>query len=141
VAPILATVLLGIIVFGIALNNYLEVTNAATVGVQALAASRNQTTDPCNTTYVPAKGATANLNQTNLLFTIVVTPPSGAAVALTASTASPSCPASAATLATEIVQGGTAQVQVTYPCNLKVFGVNFGPTPCTLTAQTAEAIQ
>jgi hypothetical protein len=31
-------------------------------------------------------------------------------------------------------------VQVTYPCNLNVYGVNFAPS-CTLTAQTTEAIE
>ena len=39
-----------------------------------------------------------------------------------------------------LVEGQNAQVEVTYPCNLTVMGVNFAPG-CKLTAETAEAIE
>jgi Flp pilus assembly protein TadG len=143
VLPVLAVLLLGIIVFGIALNNYLELTNAATAGAQALSISRGQTTDPCLTVTGPAFAAASNLTPSKLLFTIQTSPPAGTLAALpgASNTASPSCPASTSTLATELQEGGTAQVTITYPCNLTVFGVKYGSTTCLLTGQTAENIQ
>ena len=53
--PVLMVVLLGMIVFGIALNNYLELTNGTTAGAQAVAVSRGQTTDPCQTAATPLR--------------------------------------------------------------------------------------
>ena len=47
--PLLLLILTGIMTFGIALNNYLTLTNAVEIGGQQLAVSRGQTTDPCNT--------------------------------------------------------------------------------------------
>ena len=46
VLPILLLVLIGVITFGIALNNFLELTSGATAGAQALSVSRGQTAGP-----------------------------------------------------------------------------------------------
>src|SRR5271169_6413403 len=59
--PILMILLLGMIAFGITLNNYLEMTNGATGGAQALAVSRGQTLDPCMTATAPFYATTPNL--------------------------------------------------------------------------------
>src|SRR5271170_2799538 len=94
VLPLLMTVLFGIIVFGMALNNYIVLTNAATAGVQALSISRGQTLNPCTTVTAPFYSAAPNLTAANVLFTIVVTPPpggSGSTYTLTNKTASPTC--------------------------------------------------
>ena len=53
VLPILMLILLGMIMFGIALNNFLELTNGATAGAQALSISRGQTVDPCSRRFRP----------------------------------------------------------------------------------------
>jgi Flp pilus assembly protein TadG len=144
--PLLMAVLLGIIVFGIALNNYLELTNGATAGAQALAVSRGQTLDPCAAVSNPFYLAAPNLTKTNVQFTITTSPgPSGAGSSNTlwSGSGTPSCSSSSTTTGApgELVQGETVTVNVTYPCNLRFFGVYFGPSTCTLTAQTAEAIQ
>ena len=144
--PVLMVVLLGMIVFGIALNNYLELTNGSTAGAQAVAISRGQTTDPCLTAATPFYGAAPNLTQGNLSFTITTSSGpggSGTSNTLWPSGASPSCPAAntSSPPASYLVQGGTITVKVTYPCNLKVFGINFAPSTCTLTGQAAESIQ
>jgi Flp pilus assembly protein TadG len=144
--PILMGVLLGMIVFGIALNNYLELTNGTTAGAQAISVSRGQTTDPCMTVATPFYAAAPNLTQTNLSFTITTsTGPGGSGTSQTlwGSGASPSCPAASTTSppASYLVQGGTVTVKVTYPCNLTVFHINYAPSGCTLTGQSAEAIQ
>jgi Flp pilus assembly protein TadG len=146
VLPLLVTLMLGMIVFGIALNNYMELTNAATAGAQALSISRGQTLNPCTTVTGPFYAAAPNLTQANVLFTITITPPpggSGSSYTLVSKVATPSCGAASTTSppASDLLQGDTATVTVTYPCNLKVFGVNFAPNPCNLTAQTAESIQ
>jgi Flp pilus assembly protein TadG len=144
--PILMAVLLGMIVFGIALNNYLELTNGTTAGAQAISISRGQTLDPCGTVAAPFYAAAPNLTQANLSFTITTsTGPGGSGTSQTIwpSGASPSCPASSTTSppASYLVQGGTVTVTVTYPCNLVVFHINYAPSTCTLTGQSAEAIQ
>jgi Flp pilus assembly protein TadG len=144
--PILLILLLGMIVFGIALNNYMELTNGTTSGAQAVAISRGQTTDPCQTAATPFYGAAPNLTQANVSFTITTsTGPggSGTTETLWSTGANPSCPASSTTSppASYLISGGTITIKTTYPCNLKVLGVNFAPSTCTLTAQTAESIQ
>jgi Flp pilus assembly protein TadG len=145
--PILLILLLGMVAFGMTLNNYLEMTNGVTSGAQALAISRGQTLDPCATASGPFYAATPNLVAANAKFTITISPaPGGSGTTYTLATnqASPSCPATSTTTApaSDLTQGATATVKVTYPCNLKVFGVNFAPGgTCTLTAQTAESIQ
>jgi len=144
--PILLVLLLGMIAFGITLNNYLEMTNGVTGGAQALAISRGQTLNPCTTVSGPVFGATPNLTQSNMLFTITIGPApggSGSSFTLASNTANPTCGAANTTSApaSDLTQGAMATVKVTYPCNLKVFGVNFAPSGCTLTAQTAESIQ
>lgn len=123
--PILLTIVLGILVFGIALNNNLTLTNATSISAQVLSTSRGQTTDPCSTTVQAFYSAAPYLTQKSLNFTIGV---NGSNVGGTSCTNA------------VLGQGQTAQVTVTYPCNLKVLWYNFAPT-CTLTATTAEAIQ
>jgi Flp pilus assembly protein TadG len=128
VLPLLLALVLGIIFFGIALNNYITLTNATNIGAQLLSFSRNQTTDPCQTTSQAVYAAAPNLTQANLKFTIAL---NGTNVVTNA--ASPSCSTAA------LVAGQSAAVTVTYPCNLTFF--TFNPGSCTLTAQTAEVIQ
>src|SRR5271155_3174527 len=138
--PVLMLVLLGMIVFGIAMNNYLELSNGAAAGAQAISISRGQTVDPCGTAAPPFHGAAPNLATANLSFTFTITPPTGSTdTGYPATTMGypPSCTGAAG----HMLQGATVQVAVTYPCNLKVFGINYAPGGCTMTAQTAEAIQ
>ena len=146
VLPLLLLLLLGMVVFGVALNNYLELTNGTTAGAQAVAISRGQTTDPCATAATPFSGAAASLTAANVSFTITTsTGPGGSGTSNTLwpSGANPTCPAGSTTSppASYLVQGGTITVKATYPCNLKIFGINFAPGTCTLTAQTAESVQ
>jgi Flp pilus assembly protein TadG len=136
VLPALLTLLLGVIVFGLAFNNYLTLTNATTIGAQLLSISRGQTTDPCQTTSQAVYAAAPNLTQANLKFTIVL---NGTSVANNVAT--PSCPANGTGgTGLQLAAGQSAAVKVTYPCNLNFF--LFNPAPgCTLTAQTTEAVQ
>jgi len=142
--PILLILLLGMIAFGTTMNNYLEMTNGVTAGAQAVAVSRGQTTDLCQTAAIPFIAATPNLTSGNAKFTITIGPAgsSSATYTPTSNTANPSCPsATTSAPSSDLTQGATVTVKVTYPCNLKVFGVNFAPSGCTLTAITAESVQ
>ncbi len=126
VVPLLLTLVMGIIVFGIALNTYLTLTNSATMGAQAMATSRGQSTDPCATAVSAFEAAAPNLTTASLSFSFAF---NGGSATTETSCASQT-----------LVQGQNAQMTVTYPCNLTVVGVNLAPS-CTLTAQTAEVIQ
>jgi Flp pilus assembly protein TadG len=72
VLPMLMTLVFGVITFGIAINNYLMLTNATNSGAQVLAISRGQTSDPCATTVAVVYAAAPNLTQTNLTFAFVL---------------------------------------------------------------------
>jgi Flp pilus assembly protein TadG len=124
--PVLLTIVMGVFTFGIALNKYLILTNSTTVGAQALAFARGQTTDPCATAVTAFEAAAPYLNTSQLGFKFAF---NGGTL-----TTESSCTSQT------LVSGQAAQMQVTYPCNLQVYGYNFAPS-CTLTAQTTEAIE
>jgi Flp pilus assembly protein TadG/uncharacterized membrane protein (UPF0127 family) len=131
--PVLLLVVTGICTFGIALNNYLMLTNSVSVGARLLAISRGQTTDPCLTTATAVYAAAPILKKTSLTFTFVLDGTSYAGT--TCSSGSTTTGA-----AGKLVQGTSAQVTVTYPCSLVVYGVNYAPS-CSLKAQTTELVQ
>jgi len=124
-APVLLLLVTAIVSFGIALNNYLQLTNATNASAQALSISRGQTSDPCATTVSAFESAAPRLTQKSLNFSIAL---NGSTVGGT------SCPTAT------LVESEPAQVTVTYPCNFS-FIYNFAPGSCTLSAQTAEAVQ
>jgi Flp pilus assembly protein TadG len=126
VMPILLVVMTGMVSFGFALHNELVLTNAVNTGAQLLSFSRGQTTDPCATAYGAISGAAPTL-ATGLTLTFVING--------TTYSSTTSCTAGAANM----VQGGSAQVQATYPCTLAVLGMNF--PGCRLGAQITEFIQ
>ncbi len=133
VLPVLLLVLTGIFTFGVAMNNYNELTEAVNTGARQLAISRGQTTDPCATTVAAVYAAAPTLNQSKLAFSFAL---DGTAYSGT------SCSSSSTTTgaAGNLVEGQAAEVSVTYPCNLAIYGINLAPS-CTLQAQTTELVQ
>lgn len=131
--PVLLLVVTGICVFGVFLNQYLTLTNAVTVAAQQLALSRGQTTDPCSLTATAVEAAGPSLTASSLNFTITLNG---------SSYTGSSCNSGSTTTgaAGNLVQGATAQVAVSYPCTLKVYGADYMPN-CSVSAQTAEMIQ
>ncbi len=124
--PVLLTLTMGIFTFGITYNHYLTLTTSTTVAAQALSISRGQSSDPCGTAITAFEASAPYLSPTSLGFKFAF---NGGTLASETSCASQT-----------LVSGQAAEVQVTYPCNLNVYGVNFAPS-CTLTAQTTEAIE
>jgi Flp pilus assembly protein TadG len=131
--PLLMLILTGMMTFGIALNNYLELTNGVSIGARLVAISRGQTTDPCDTAAKALYRAAPFLKPANLTVKLVLN-----GTSYTTAT----CPSSSTTTgsAGNLVQGADAQLTVTYPCSLKVYGFNYAPS-CTMTARTTEVIQ
>ena len=129
-APILLIVVTGITTFGFTLNNYLVMTNAVNTSAQLLAIIRSSTTitDPCAAAVTAFQNAAPILKTSSLSYSFVLNG--------TAFTNKTSCTAGAANL----VQGQSAQMTVTYPCNLAVYGANLLPS-CYLRVQTTEIVQ
>ena len=129
VMPMMLLILTGILAFGVALNNYLVITNAVNTGVQLLAISRGQTSDPCKTVAPVIATAAPYLVAKNITLTFTI---NGSVYSGTA--ASSSCTAGAANM----VQGQPATILATYPCTLAMAGLSLS---CNLQAQTSELIQ
>jgi Flp pilus assembly protein TadG len=131
VLPFVLTVLVASAVYGLAFNQSSQLTYATNSAAQLLSISRGQTTDPCQTTSQAVYSAAPYLNPSQLYFTIVL-----GGHSVTSNAAQPSCSSGAQYM----VQAQSAQVTVSYPCNLKILG--FNPVPnCMLSAQTTALIQ
>jgi Flp pilus assembly protein TadG len=131
--PVLMLILTGTFAFGIALNNYLMLTNATTIGAQQLSISREQTLDPCAAASAAVIAASPLLKPANLTFAYSLN-----GVAYTGTTCSSSSYTSGA--AGNLQVNKSAMLTVTYPCNLAVYGANLVPN-CMLKAQLTEMVQ
>lgn len=137
--PVLLLIVTGITTFGIALNNYMTMTNAVGTAAQYLAVQRSVTTNPCSDAANAFVGAAPNLNSANLTFSFSLNGTSyGPYVGLSKSTCSSSSTSTGA--AGNLVAGQSAQMTVYYPCNLAVYGHNYLPN-CNLEVQTTEIVQ
>ncbi len=124
--PLLLMVVTGIYAFGLAFNQYLQLTEATSVGAELLGFSRGQTADPCYTAAYAIQNSAPLLDPTKISYTFVLNgnsygPYSGLVVAASGSApASSLCPTSSNAGAT-LAPGVPATVTVTYPCNLTVY--------------------
>jgi Flp pilus assembly protein TadG len=125
--PVLLLVVTGVYTFGMTINSYMMLINADDVGARQLAVSRGQTGDPCATVAATVYASAPTLNKSNLTFTFVLN-----GTTYTGTT----CTAGAANL----VQSSSAEVQLTYPCSLRVYGTNLVPN-CSMKATTTELVQ
>jgi Flp pilus assembly protein TadG len=125
ISPVLLTILLGIFQFGTAMNDYLVLTNAAAKGALTIALGRGTAT-PYTTTISAIDAAAPNLTAANITTTVTING--------TACSSDSGC-------TTALVAGVSAVVKTTYPCNLTVMGINYAPSGCTLSAQTAQMVQ
>jgi len=133
VVPVLLLIVMGIFTFGMAMNDYVQLTEAVNTGARLLAISRGQTTDPCAETASAVYQSAPNLTESSFTFSFMLDGnsfPGG------------SCSSSSTTTgaAGDLVEGTSATVTVTYPCDLEILGVNYAPG-CTLQAETTELVQ
>lgn len=144
VLPVLLVVLTGIFSFGIALNQYLVLTNAVNAGARAFALSAggaaNSTStapsgDPCAYAATTVNGAASNLSTSNLTYTIVYTVNSSGAQTTYSGTgsSSPSC--------TGLLMNPNdiVQVKAVYPVTPAMYG--WSSKSLSLTAQSTELVQ
>jgi Flp pilus assembly protein TadG len=131
--PPLFLLMTGIFAFGIAIGNYVTLTNGTSEAAMQLGISRGQTLDPCAIVSAAVYAAAPSLKQSSLTFAYVLngTPYSGTTCSSVSTTTG---------AAGNLVQGKTAQVTVTYPCTLKLYNANNFPN-CVLTAKTTELVQ
>jgi Flp pilus assembly protein TadG len=128
IAPLLLTLIMGIIQFSITLNNYIELTEAVRTGARNLAISRAMaSTTPYTTTVSNISSSAGNLTAANIAVTVSVNG--------TACSSDATCSTALSNAA-----GLTASVSATYPCNLTVVGVNFLRN-CTLQSQTSDLVE
>jgi Flp pilus assembly protein TadG len=132
--PMLLLLMTGTFVFGIAMNNYMQLTNAVSVGARSLAISAEVTLDPCATAYTAITGAAPALNPSNMTFSYSLN-----GTTYTGTTCSSSSVTSGA--AGNLASGTTASVTVTYPLNLSVFGKVFNASNAVLSSTSTELVQ
>lgn len=143
VAPVMLMIMMGIIVIGSTMSNYLQLIEATSTAARTIAVSRSNTLDPCNTVASAVSGGAPLLNSANLTYTLVLNSSLGATLGRygpTKGTLSCSSASYTSGAPSYLQQGGSASVTVTYPCNLSIYGKNYWPG-CTLQAQTTEMIQ
>ena len=134
ILPMLLMLTTGVLVFGVAMNNYLQLTNAVSVGARAVAMSSGITLDPCATASSAIIAAAPALNSSKMTFSYSLNgnPQSGT-----------SCSSSSLTsgAAAELVTGTTVVVTAQYPLNLSVFGQEFSANSAVLQATSSELVQ
>ena len=133
-ALVLLPLTTGIFVFGIAMNNYVTLTNAVSVGARTVALNAQLTTDPCAVASSAIEAAAPGLISSKLTFSYSFNgvPKSG-----------PSCNSSSVDsgAASDLTSGTTVTVTATYPLNLAVFGTQWSPSNAVLQATTTELVQ
>jgi Flp pilus assembly protein TadG len=135
IAPMLLLIATGIMVFGLAMNNYLQLTNAVSVGARTVAINAGVTLDPCATAANAITAAAPGLNPANFTFSYTF---SGNPYS------SKTCPSSSFNTpgaAKDLASGSTATVTATYPFNLSVFGGVFSKPNSLLQATSSELVQ
>jgi len=126
ILPALLMILMGILEFGLTLNNYLALIDGVRSGDRAFAISRSSPT-PFTSTTTAVTNSAASLTAASITTTLKV---NGTTCASDA----------ACSAALAAAPGGAAYVQATYPCNLTVMSVNFAPG-CTLFSATTDLIE
>lgn len=131
IGPVLLLAMVGMFVFGIALNNWVILTNATEAGaLQFMVGGVN----PDNTPWTDTTNAIYN-SAGNLI------PFVKANLTITLSVNGTACASDASCLtALQANEKKPAFVQATYPCSLTVLAHNYAPS-CTMTVKTTEPIQ
>lgn len=139
VLPLMLVLITGMATFGIAINNYMVLTDGVAAGARALSLARGQTnpalaaSDPCAYAVQVANNALPTLNTSKVSYTIVwTTTDSGGTVVSTKYTTN-TC------TAMSLNSGDSVQVQGSYPATLILYGWN--PKSLNMVALTSELVQ
>lgn len=138
ILPCMTLLITGMVWFGIALNNYVVLTNAVDSGARALALSRGQSTpslaasDPCAFAAQTANAAATSLNTDNITYVTDWTTYNSSGTAVT-TTYSNTCAGLTLNARDNI------KFRAVYPFTAFIYG--WTPTHMNITAQTAELVQ
>jgi len=142
-APVMLMIMMGIIVIGSTMGNYIQLIEATASAARTVAVSRSNTLDPCATAVSAASNGAPMLTSANMTYKLVLNSSLGATLGTYGpTTGSLSCSGTKYTSGppSYLQQGGSATFTVTYPCNLSIYGTNYW-SGCSLQAQTTEMIQ
>jgi len=115
ILPLLLVLLIGIVTCGILMNNWVILTDAVRSGARELALSRGL--DGCTRAANRIQAAAIGLTPGSIVVTSSVVA---------------SC--------TSLTAGSDATVTATYPCDLRILGIDYAPG-CTLRASTTVRIE
>ena len=135
IAPMLLLLATGIMVFGQAMNNYLQLTNAVSIGARTLAVSAGVALDPCAVGSTAIQNAAPRLKTANLTYSFTL---NGVAYNNQSTCSSSSTTTGAAG---NLASGTTVTVTATYPLNLAVFGKVFSQNNAVLSSSATELVQ
>jgi len=125
IAPVFMALMLGLFKFGIAMSQYLALTNGVGQGALTFGLSRGTATPYTSAQTAVTSGATS-LAAASITITLKVNG--------TACTSDSAC-------STALIAGATALVTASYPCDLTVMGINYMSSGCTLSARAAQIVQ
>ncbi|MGA2671601.1 MAG: TadE/TadG family type IV pilus assembly protein [Terracidiphilus sp.] len=125
--PIFLILMTAIFTFGIAINNQLTLTQAVGAGAQYLQTIRTSTTNPCSDTFTAIKNAAPSLTSSKITVTVTMN-------GITPTQTGNSCSGAQ----TDLQQQTPVTVTATYPCNLSIYGKNYAPNGCALSATVTE---
>lgn len=125
-------IVFGIAQFGIAYNNYVMVTDAVRAGARQLSMTRGHA-NPCSMAMARVLASAPTLTASSLTVTMKINN--------AATTYGGSAGGSVSCAGQALVGGEDVQVIAAYPCNLTVFGVNYAPGGCTLSARSTVRIE
>jgi Flp pilus assembly protein TadG len=143
VAPVMLMIMMGIVVIGQTMGNYVQLIETTASAARSVAVARSNTLDPCNTVASAAGAGAPMLNSANMTFTLALANSAGTNLGTYGPTkGSLSCSGTKYTSGppSYLQEGGSATLTVTYPCNLSIYGTNYW-SGCSLQAQTTEMIQ
>jgi Flp pilus assembly protein TadG len=138
VAPLVLLLALGMLIFGIALNKQLVLSNATELAAQQVAISRGQTTstnNPCEIAESTFTNAAPDLDATSVTFSMTLSGQSTIPSTTGASSFASATNCSSAAL----VEGQTVTLTVTYPYTASF--INFGTKSYTLTSTIEQVIE
>jgi Flp pilus assembly protein TadG len=130
--PILLLLTTGIFVFGVAMNNYMQLTNAVSVGARTVAINAGITGDPCATGATAIEAAAPGLAASGMTFSFSFITTAGTVTANGAT-----CTADA----TNLTSGSNIRITATYPLNLSIYGKVFNSSHAVLEASSTELVQ
>jgi Flp pilus assembly protein TadG len=137
ILPMLLMLTTGLLVFGVAMNNYLQLTHAVNMAARTVsldgheasaAPSSYPTSDPCSVASTAVMNAVPGLQSANMTFSYNFN-------------GIPASSTSCADAAGNLVSHTNVTVTATYPLNLSIYGKVFNQSNAVLQASATELVQ